>query len=278
MEDPEKAAKFRSQFIGPDGKIINCGAGDKLFIQTRVTLSAEITAQNFPLFVKSIIKSISGNVVTITDVEIIQEFRDSHKQGVIKNLDLSRFASQFRNKSFKLDAGGKWAIVHSGTPSGISRVQYQEDLPKIMGLSMDTNNDDTSPPQQNLVELQELADSLKQFDLSTTETKIIHEVIHECGTEIQCIASTSEIIHAYSEQQDLLDETSVKYIWVLQAVAECFGTTLLPDTEQGPLSTVVAALAFDKVETLHRAIHKVVQKITLDDDSIKLSNLITNPE
>ena len=262
MEDPDnssKTAKFRTQFLDPDGKIVNCAAGDKLFIQTKITLSTELSAQNFHLFVKSIIKSISGNAVTIADVEIVGEFKDSYKHGVIKSLDVSRFASQFRNKSFKLAAGGNWAIVHSGTPSGLSRIQYQEDLPKAMGLSMSMNNDDISPPQQNLSELQELADSLKQFDLSTAEIKTIHEVIHDCQTEVQCVTSVSDIIHAYSEQQGLIEETSVKYIWVLQAVAECFGTTLLPDTEQGPLSTVVAALAIDKVETLYRAINKIVQ-------------------
>jgi len=55
MEDPDninKTAKFRGQFLDPDGKLINCSPGDKLFIQTKVTLSAEPSAQNFPLFVK----------------------------------------------------------------------------------------------------------------------------------------------------------------------------------------------------------------------------------
>ena len=152
MEDPDnisKTAKFRSQFLDPDGKLVNCAPGDKLFIQTKITLSAESSAQNFPLFVKSIIKSISGNAVTITDVEIVGEFKDSYKHGIIKSLDVSRFASQFRNKSFKLAAGGNWAIVHSGTPSSISRIQHQEDLPKAMGLSTSLHSDEISPPQQN---------------------------------------------------------------------------------------------------------------------------------
>ena len=125
MDDPDninKTAKFRGQFFDPDGKLINCSPGDKLFIQTKVTLSAEPSAQNFPLFVKSIIKTISGNVVTISDVEIVGEFQDPFKNGIIKNLDMSRFASQFRNKTFKLAADGSWAIVHSGVPSGISSI------------------------------------------------------------------------------------------------------------------------------------------------------------
>ena len=249
-----KSTKFRSQFLDPDKKIVNCSAGDKLFIQTKLTLSAEPSTQNFLVFVKSIIKTISGNTVTISDVEIVGEFKDSYKHGVIKNLDLSKFASQFRNKSFKLSVDGNWAIVHSGTPSGLSRTQYQEDLPKAMGLSMSVNNDDTVPPQQNLLELQDLADSLKQFDLSSTEVKTIHGLIYDCETEVQCVTSVSDIIHAYSQQPIQIEETSIKYIVVLQAMAEQFGTTLLPDKEQGPLSTVVTALTIDKVDILQRAV------------------------
>ena len=82
MDDPDninKSAKFRGQFLDPDGKLVNCSPGDKLFIQTKVTLSAKPSAQNFPLFVKSIIKTISGNVVTISDVEIVGEFQDPFK-------------------------------------------------------------------------------------------------------------------------------------------------------------------------------------------------------
>ena len=51
-------------------------------------------------------------------------------------------------------------------------------------------------------------------------------------------------------------------------VAERFGSSLLPGSEQRSVSTVVDGFAVDKVEILHRAINKVVQKITLDDDSI----------
>ena len=94
MEDPEnvnKAAKFRGQFLDQNGKLINCSPGDKLLIETRVTLSAEPSDQNFPLFVKSLIKTISNNVVTICDVEIVGEFRDQFKNGIIKNIDLSKF-------------------------------------------------------------------------------------------------------------------------------------------------------------------------------------------
>ena len=61
MDDPDninKSAKFRGQFLDPDGKLVNCSPGDKLFIQTKVTLSAEPSAQNFPLFVKSIINKL----------------------------------------------------------------------------------------------------------------------------------------------------------------------------------------------------------------------------
>ena len=187
MEDPDnlsKTVKFRGLFLGPDGKLINCGPGDKLFIQTKVTLSAEPSAQNFPLIVKSVIKTVSGNVVTISDVEIVGEFLDPFKNGVIKTLDMSRFSSQFRNKTFKLAADGSWAIVHSGVPSGISRIQHQEDLPKAMGLSTGLNGDEISPPQQNLSELQKVADSLKQFDLSTTELESVYEVIHSQDSEI----------------------------------------------------------------------------------------------
>ena len=158
MEDPDnvsKTVKFRGQFLDQNGKLVNCSPGDKLFIQTRVTLSSEPSDQNFPLFVKSIIKTISANVVTISDVEFNGEFKDPFKQGIIKTLDVSRFSSQFRNKTFKLAADGNWAIVHSGVPSGISRIQHQEDLPKTLGLPTSLNSDEISHPQQNLSELQE---------------------------------------------------------------------------------------------------------------------------
>ena len=227
---------------------------------------------------KSIIKTISGNVVTISDVEIVGEFQDPFKNGIIKNLDMSRFASQFRNKTFKLAADGSWAIVHSGIPSGISRIQHQEDLSKAMGFSTGSNGDEMSSPQQNLSELQKLADSLKQFDLSKIELESVHEVITDQDTEVQCIITIKDVIQAYSEQQSDVDETSLKYIWILQVVAERFGSSLLPDSEQRSVSTVVDGFAVDKVEILHRAINKVVQKITLDDDSIQLSSVITNPQ
>ena len=170
MDDPDmnaKTVKFRTQFLDPNGKIVNCAIGDKLFVQTKLTPSADPSTQNFHLFVKSIIKNITGDTVTISDVEIIGEFKDPSKQSVIKNLDLSKFVSQFGNSPIKLSIGGNWAIVHSGTPSGLSCTQFQEDLHKAMGLSVSVSNDDTAPPQQNLSELQALADTLQQFDLST---------------------------------------------------------------------------------------------------------------
>ena len=101
MDDPDfiaKTAKFRTQFIDSEGKVVNCTAGDKLFIQTKLQLSSEVSNQNFPVFVKSIIKQVQGDAVTISDVVIIGEFRDPSKQSVIKNLDVSKFTSQFRNK------------------------------------------------------------------------------------------------------------------------------------------------------------------------------------
>ena len=254
MEDPEnvnKAAKFRGQFLDQNGKLINCSPGDKLFIETRVTLSAEPSAQNFPLFVKSVIKTISNNVVTISDVEIVGEFRDQFKNGIIKNLDLSRFSSQFRNKTFKLTADGSWALAHSGVPSGISRIQFQEDLPKSIGLSTELNNDETAQPQQDLSELQKVADSLKKFDLSTTELESVYEVINNQDLEIQCVVSIKDVIRGYSEQQTNVDETLLKYIWILQVVAERFGSSLLPNTEQSSVSSVVDGLGVDKIETLH---------------------------
>merc|ERR1712130_86393 len=143
----------------------------------------------------------------------------------------------------KLAADGSWAIVHSGVPSGISRIQHQEDLPKAMGLSTGLNGDEISPPQQNLSELQELADSLKQFDLSTIELESVHEVVHDHDTEVQCIITIKDVIQAYSEQRGDVDETSLKYIWILQVVAERFGSSLLPGTEQRSVSTVVDGFA-----------------------------------
>ena len=280
MDDPDmnaKSVKFRTQFLDPDGKIVNCAIGDKLFVQTKLTHSAEPSTQNFHLFVKSIIKTITGNTVTISEVEIVGEFKDPSKQSIIKNLDLSKFVSQFRNRPIKHSIGGNWAIVHSGTPSGLSRTQFQEDLPKAMGLSVSVSNDDTAPPQQNLSELQALADTLQQFDLSKVEVKTIHDLIYACEAEIQCVISVSDIIQAHTQQPIHIEETSLKYILVLQALAEHFGTTLLPDKEQGSLSKVAIDLTIDQVDILERSVNKIVHRITLDDDSIKLSNLITNP-
>ena len=86
-----------------------------------------------------------------------------------------------------------------------------------MGLSMSVNNDDTVPLQQNLSEPQGLTDSIKQFDLSSAEIETIHSLIYDLETEIQCVTSVSDIIHAYTQQQIHIEEISIKYILVLQA-------------------------------------------------------------
>ena len=138
MDDPDVSsttAKYRSTYLSSTGDLVNCGPGHKLFIQSRLNRSAEPSPQNIPVFVKGIIKQVTGNSVIISDVEIIGEFRDPDKQSLIKNTDLSKFSSQFRQKAITLTKDGNWAIVPAGTLSGLSRTKYQEDFPKLLGLS-----------------------------------------------------------------------------------------------------------------------------------------------
>ena len=101
MDDPDVSsttAKYRSTYLSSTGDLVNCGPGHKLFIQSRLNRSAELSPQNIPVFVKGIIKQVTGNSVIISDVEIIGEFHDPDKQSLIKNTDLSKFSSQFRQK------------------------------------------------------------------------------------------------------------------------------------------------------------------------------------
>ena len=61
MEDPDissKTAKYRSSYLNADGNLVNCTAGAKLFLQTRLIRAAPLGPQNIPVFVKSIIKQV----------------------------------------------------------------------------------------------------------------------------------------------------------------------------------------------------------------------------
>ena len=148
MEDPDvssKTAKYRTAYLNSDGILVNCTQGDKLFLQTRLFRAVEPGPQNIPVFVKSIIKQVTGNTVTIPEVEIVGEFRDADKQLIVKNTDQSKFQSQFRQKPIKLTKDGRWAIVPAGTSSGLSRTQYQEDFPKSIGLPETSTGEEIEP-------------------------------------------------------------------------------------------------------------------------------------
>ena len=110
MEDPDvssKTAKYRTTYLNSDGALVNCAPGDKLFIQTRLIRAGEPSPQNILVFVKSIIKQVTGNTVTVSFVDIVGEFRDADRQSIVKNTDQSRFQSQFRQKPITLKKDGQ---------------------------------------------------------------------------------------------------------------------------------------------------------------------------
>lgn len=279
MDDPDfiaKSAKFRSPFIDDQGKVINCQPGDKLFIQTKLSLASHPSSTNFPVFVKSLIKTISGDTVTISEVSIIGDFRDPFKQSVIKSLDLSKFSSQFRNKQFTLSKDGRWGIVNAGTSSGLSQVSFQEDLPKMLGLQEDLPSEHDTPAHQLLAKMELLADALSPFNLSKQEIEIIYEVIHVEPTEYQHVTPISQVIKAYNQDFILSDEDSPYYIQIVQAVAEAFGSSLIPGATDTGLTEVANNLSSSKTDSLTNAVNKIVQKITMDN-SLKLNSIITDP-
>ena len=78
MEHPDmnaKSAKLRNQFLDPDGKIVNCSVGNKPFIQTKLTLSAEPSTQNFHLLVKSkVYEELEAEISITSNTALSTEF------------------------------------------------------------------------------------------------------------------------------------------------------------------------------------------------------------
>ena len=97
-ERSEKSAKFRDKFINSTGSIVDVSQGDKLFLETKIFRNSEISDDNIKVIIKSIIKSVKENSVTIENVETLGAFKDPTKQNILKEIDQSKFQSQFQQK------------------------------------------------------------------------------------------------------------------------------------------------------------------------------------
>ena len=87
----EKSTKFRDKYLSPTGSIIDVHQGDKLFIETRIFRTSEPSDENINVIVKSIVKSVKENSVTIENVETLGDFKDPIKRNILKEIDQSKF-------------------------------------------------------------------------------------------------------------------------------------------------------------------------------------------
>ena len=140
----DKSERFRDLYLSSNGSIVDVHAGDKLFIETRIFRSAEPSAENINLIVKSSIKKMTSNQVTISDVELLVSFEDPIKQSIFKEIDQSKFQSQFRLKNIKLLKGGNWGIVPNKVKSGLSGIIHQGDLYVALGFPVQDGQDETA--------------------------------------------------------------------------------------------------------------------------------------
>ena len=120
----EKSTKFRDKYLSLTGSIIDVHQGDKLFIETRIFRTSEPSDENINVIVKSIVKSVKENSVTIENVETLGVFKDPIKHNILKEIDQSKFQSQFRQKDIQLLKNGNWGIVPSKTKSGRNPDEY----------------------------------------------------------------------------------------------------------------------------------------------------------
>ena len=110
-QSADKSVKFRDPYLSPDGNITGVQPGDKLFFETRIFRSADLSPENINLIVKSNVKTVTNNQVQVSDVELLGTFEDSTKQAIFKDIDTSKFQSQFRLKNIKLVKGENWGVV-----------------------------------------------------------------------------------------------------------------------------------------------------------------------
>ena len=88
-QSADKSAKFRDPYLSSDGNITGVQPGDKLFFETRIFRSADLSAENINLIVKSSVKTVINNQVQVSDVELLGTFEDPIKQAIFKEIDQS---------------------------------------------------------------------------------------------------------------------------------------------------------------------------------------------
>ena len=118
----DKSERFRDRYLSPTGKIIDVHPGDKLFIETRIVRSSEPSDHNINVIIKSIVKSVKDDSVTIGDIETIGNFKDPIKRNILKESDQSKFQSQFRQKNIQLLKNQRWNIARA--PRACSRKNF----------------------------------------------------------------------------------------------------------------------------------------------------------
>ena len=228
----QKSAKFRDLFLNPEGIITGVQPGDKFFFETKIFRSADLSPENFNLIVKSIVKSVTNDHVQVSDVEILGEFKDTAKQAIFKDIDKSKFQSQFRLKNIKLVKGENWGIVPSKDRSGLSQIKYQEDLYTALGLSTPDRQEETPtdagdgrPATESVLEI------LLHCNVTHVDAEILMRVLDLGQPDSSQIASATSIFNSYTEEEVEVDDTKYIHIGVFQITAQLFGTSLTPNAK-----------------------------------------------
>ena len=267
----QKSAKFRDSFLNPEGTITGVQPGDKFFFETKIFRSADLSHENFNLIVKSIVKSVTNDHVQVSDVEILGEFKDTAKQAIFKDIDKSKFQSQFRLKNIKLVKGENWGIVPSKDRSGLSQIKYQEDLYTALGLSNPDRQEETptdagdgSPATESALEI------LLHCNVTHGEAEILMKVLDLGQPDSSQIASATSIFNSYTEEEVEVDDTKYVHIGMLQMTAQLFGTSLTPNAEE--LHIKAQELSASDTESVATALGKISHHINAKDGhSIRLA-------
>ena len=271
----QKSARFRDPFLNPEGIITGVQPGDKLFFETRIFRSADPSPENFNLIVKSIVKTVINDHVQVSDVELLGNFEDTTKQAIFKDIDTSKFQSQFRLKNIKLVKGENWGIVPNKERSGLSGIKYQEDLYTALGFSTPdrqketpTDTGDGSPAIESVLEI------LLHCNVTHADAETLMRVLDLDQPDSPQITSATSIFNAYTEEEVEVDDTKYIHVGVLQITAQLFGASLTPDAEEPHIK--VQELPAADTESITKAVDKIVAHVlTKDGDSLRL--IIPNP-
>ena len=247
--DKSAAVKFRDPYLSSDGSIIGVQPGDKLFFETRIVRSADLSTDNINLIVKSIIKTVTNNQVQVSDVEVLGSFQDPVKQTVFKNIDISRFQSQFRLKSIKLSKGEKWGIVPNKVRSGLSQILHQEDLYAALGFPTPGESEQTSAGTQLSSSTESVLEMLLQYNIAQTDAEVLMQLFDVVQTDVPQLTSATSILNCYNHEEVQVDDTKYQYLGILQAIAQLVGASLT--SAEGTCHTKLQELSSADIENHH---------------------------